>query len=203
MYMGPLEAQKPWNTRDIVGMSRFLNSVWRNLVGDEEAGKVARIVDTPIPDAIDRQLHRTIKKVGEDIQNLRFNTAIAELIKLNNAIGELDAVPRPLAEALVLLLAPFAPHLAEEVWQRLGHTESLARAPWPKFDEARLVDSTIEIPVQVNGKLRGKITVPADTPEDEVFGKAAMAAGVIGWLEGKTIKKKLYVPKKLVNFVVA
>ena len=203
MYMGPLEAQKPWNTRDIVGMSRFLNSVWRNLVGDEESGRVARITDAPIPDAIDRQLHRTIRKVGEDIQNLRFNTAIAELIKLNNSIGELDAVPRSLAEAIVALLAPFAPHMAEEIWQRLGHAESLARAPWPKFDEGRLIDATIEIPVQVNGKLRGKITVPADAPEDEVFGTAATAAGVTSWLEGKTIKKKLYVPKKLVNFVVA
>jgi leucyl-tRNA synthetase len=203
MYMGPLEAQKPWSTRDIVGMSRFLNAVWRNLVGDEESGKSAQIVDAPVPDALDRQLHRAIKKVGQDIQNLRFNTAIAELIKLNNEITGMAQVPRALAEALTLLLAPFAPHIAEEIWQRLGHPESLARAPWPEFDPARLSDSTMELPVQVNGKLRDKIIVAADATEETILGEAASAAGVKPWLEGKQIRKRLYVPKKLVNFVAS
>jgi leucyl-tRNA synthetase len=140
--------------------------------------------------------------VGDDIQNLRFNTALAELIKLNNAMTALKQVPRELAEKFVLLLAPFAPHIAEEIWQRLGHAQSLARAPWPDYDQAKLTDSEIEIPVQVNGKLRGKITVPADATEEHVLVAAASAAGVSTWLEGKTINKKLYVPQKLVNFVV-
>jgi leucyl-tRNA synthetase len=203
MYMGPLEATKPWNTRDIVGMQRFVAGVYRNLVGDEEEGRKASIVDAPIPDALDRQMHRAIKKVGEDIAALRFNTAIAELIKLNNETGKLEQVPRALAETLTLLTAPFAPHLAEEVWERLGHSGSLARHPWPAFDPARLVDTEIELPVQVNGKLRGKVSVPADAGEADVLAAALAVDSVRPWVEGKEIRKKLYVPKKLVNFVVS
>jgi leucyl-tRNA synthetase len=202
MYMGPLEAQKPWSTRDIIGMSRFLNSVWRNLVGDEESNVVAKIVDAQIPDALDRQLHRTIKKVAEDIESLRFNTGIAELIKLNNEMTGMKEIPQTLAERFTLMLAPFAPHIAEELWLRLGHVDSLARYPWPKFDAEKLIDTTIELPVQVNGKLRGKITVPADATEASILESAANDPAVIPWVTGKTMKKKLYVPKKLVNFVV-
>jgi leucyl-tRNA synthetase len=202
MYMGPLEAQKPWNTRDIIGMTRFLNAVWRNLVGDEENNKVAKIDPIAIPEAIDRQMHRTIKKVEEDVAGLRFNTAIAELIKLNNEMTKLPVIPRELAENFALLLAPFAPHIAEELWERLGHTKSLARRPWPTYDPAKLVESTMELPVQVNGKLRDKISVPADADEETILTTAAAAAGAKTWLEGKTVKKRLYVPKKLVNFVV-
>jgi leucyl-tRNA synthetase len=208
MYMGPLEAQKPWNTRDIVGMSRFLNAVWRNLVGQEdEQSQIersnSRVIEMSILEAIDRQLHRTIKKVGEDIDGLRFNTAIAELIKLNNEMTGMSAVPRALAETFTLLLAPFAPHIAEEIWERLGHHKSLARRPWPTYDAAKLAESTLELPVQVNGKLRDKITVPADAAEIQILTAAENAEKVRPWLEGKVIRKKLYVPKKLVNLVVA
>jgi predicted adenylyl cyclase CyaB len=169
MYMGPLEASKPWNTRDIIGMTRFLNAIWRHFVGDEENNKVAKIDGIPVPDAIDRQMHRTIKKVGEDVEAMRFNTAIAELIKLNNEIGKLEVVPRDLAENFALMLAPFAPHIAEELWLSLGHHKSLARRPWPTFDPAKLQDSTMELPVQVNGKLRGKITIDASADEDQIL----------------------------------
>ena len=208
MYMGPLEAQKPWNTRDIVGQTRFLNSVWRHLIGDTPEGAVedvhkTRVDDSPIPDALDRAMHRTIKKVGDHIAALRFNTAIAELIKLNNELTQLPAIPRELAENLTLMLAPFAPHLAEELWARLGHTKSLARRPWPEFDEKKLVESTMELPVQVNGKLRDRISVPADADEATILSTAQSAAGAQQWLAGKEIKKRLYVPKKLVNFVVS
>ena len=211
MYMGPLEAQKPWNTRDIVGMSRFLNSVHRNLIGDDEAGKAANITSAPLPPELDRQMHRTIKKVGEDIESLRFNTAIAELIKLNNEMGHLDklgagqlgsGVPRELAQTFTLLLAPFAPHLAEEVWNRLGNQKSLARHPWPKYDDAKLVESMLELPVQVNGKLRGTISVRVDAAEEQIFEAARNVANVKPWLEGKTIVKRIYAEKKLVSFVV-
>jgi leucyl-tRNA synthetase len=203
MYMGPLEAQKPWNTRDIVGMMRFLNSVWRNLVGDEEHKKVVTITSNPIPEALDRMMHRAIKKVADDISGLRFNTAIAELIKLNNEITGMNEVPRELAENLVLMLAPFAPHMCEELWERLGHHKSLARRPWPSFDASKLIESTMELPVQVNGKLRDKITVDANADENTILDTALAAERVKPWVEGKTIKKKVYVPKKLVNFVVA
>jgi len=203
MYMGPLEAQKPWSTRDIVGMSRFLNAVWRNFVGDEESGKVAKVEAAVIPEALDRQLHRTIKKVGEDIAALRFNTAIAELIKLNNEITGIEHVSHTLASTFTLLLAPFAPHIAEELWQRLGHANSLARHPWPKFDAEKLIDSTMELAVQVNGKVRDRITVEANTSEEEIFGLAASAPGVLPWIEGKEVESKRYVPKRLVNFTVA
>jgi leucyl-tRNA synthetase len=202
MYMGPLDAPKPWNTRDIVGMSRFLNSVWRNLVGDEETQKFATIQDSPLPEAIDRQMHYTIRKVADDITSLRFNTAIAELIKLNNEMGKLQVIPRDLAETFVLMLAPFAPHIAEEIWSRLGHTKSLARRPWPTYDPAKLLESTLELPVQVNGKLRDRITVAADADEATILQTAESAERVKPWVSGKTIQKKLYVPRKLVNLVV-
>src|ERR1019366_6636275 len=142
MYLGPLEAQNPWNTRDIVGMYRFLNSVWRNLVGETEEG--TRAATSPIPDDLDRKMQYAIKKVGLDIQGLRFNTGIAELIKLNNEMTGLSAMPRELVENFVLMLAPFAPHMAEEIWQRLGHHKSLSRRPWPSYDPAKLLESTIE-----------------------------------------------------------
>jgi leucyl-tRNA synthetase len=203
MYMGPLEAQKPWSTRDIVGMSRFLNSVYRNLIGDDESGKVANITAEAIPDALDRQLHRTIKKVGEDLDGLRFNTAIAELIKLNNEMGRLQqGIPRALAEIFVLLLAPLAPHLAEEIWSRLGHAGSLGRHPWPKYDPSMLIETNIELPVQVNGKLRGTVSVAAEAGESDILAVARMVESVRPWVDGKTIVKEIYVPKKLVSFVV-
>ena len=200
---GPAGGQKPWNTRDIVGMQRFLNAVWRNLIGAEDlpAG-TTRAKDEPIADALDRQMHRTIKKVGEDIASLRFNTAIAELIKLNNEITPLPSVPRALAENFVLLLAPFAPHIAEEIWERLGHHRSLSRRPWPTYDPAKLVESTMELPVQVNGKLRDRITVPADADEQTILAAAMEAPKVRPWTDGKTVVKRLYVAGKLVNLVV-
>ena len=203
MYMGPLEAQKPWNTRDIVGMSRFLNSVWRNLIGEElQPPGSSRIASVVLPEALERQLHRTIKKVGQDIEAMSFNTAIAELIKLNNEITRLEKVPQYLAETFALLLAPLAPHIAEEIWQRLGHEGSLTRVPWPSYDPAKLLDSEMELPVQVNGRLRDKITVPADSTEATILAAADAAGGVKSWLTGKTIVKRIYVPGKLVNLVV-
>jgi leucyl-tRNA synthetase len=203
MYMGPLEAQKPWNTRDIVGMSRFLASVYRNLIGDEEdAKRIVKIEPLPIDESLERQMHRAIKKVAEDIESLRFNTAIAELIKLNNEITGMVIVPRELAENLVLMLAPFAPHLAEELWERLGHHKSLARRPWPQYDPTKLMESTIELVVQVNGKVRDRIIVQADADDQTVLAAAEASERLQPWIAGKSIRKKLYVPKKLVNFVV-
>ena len=177
-----------------------LASVHRNLIGEE--GTTSRIAMVPIPENLDRMMHRTIKKVAEDIATLRFNTAIAELIKLNNELIHVKEIPRDLAENFTLMLAPFAPHLAEELWLHLGHHKSLARRPWPIYDPVKLIESTLEIPVQVNGKLRGTIVVDLNASENDVLSKAAAAEKVAPWLAGKTIRKQLYVPKKLVNFVV-
>jgi len=140
--------------------------------------------------------------VGEDIESMRFNTAIAELIKLNNEMTKLASIPRELAENFTLMLAPLAPHVAEEIWQRLGHERTLARRPWPTFDPQKLIESTMDLPVQVNGKLRDKITVPADADEAAILQTAELAPGVQQWLEGKEIKKRIYVARKLVNLVV-
>jgi leucyl-tRNA synthetase len=199
MYMGPLEAQKPWNTRDIVGMSRFLNSVWRILIGEDDKAKISK---TAIGPELDRRMHRAIKKVADDIQGLRFNTAIAELIELKNEMTQLTSVPAELAENFTLMLAPFAPHIAEEIWQKLGHHKSLAHRPWPTADENKLVEETMELPVQVNGKLRGKVVVPAGADEERIFKAVNASDSVRTWLEGKTIVKRIYVAGKLVSFVV-
>ncbi|MEM8874746.1 MAG: leucine--tRNA ligase [Planctomycetota bacterium] len=202
MYLGPLEQQKPWNTRDIIGMTRFLRSVHRNLVGDEENNVTATIEKTDVPDELDRQLHKATAKVQDDLEHLRFNTAIAELIKLNNAFGKLDVIPHAAAERFVKLLAPFAPHLAEELYRALGFTETVTRAPWPSYDKAKLKDASIEIPVQVLGKLRDKITIDAEAGKDATLAAARGAEKVAPLLEGKTVVKEIYVPGRLVNFVV-
>jgi leucyl-tRNA synthetase len=199
MYMGPLEAQKPWNTRDIIGMSRFLASVWRILIGDDDN---PRLSADAIPPEIDRRMHRAIKKVADDIAALRFNTAIAELIELKNEMAHLQGVPRELAENFTLMLSPLAPHLAEEIWHKLGHEKSLARRPWPTADQSKLVETSVELPVQVNGKLRGKIVSAVDATQDQVFAAAESTAAIKPWLEGKNIVKRIYVPGKLISFVV-
>jgi leucyl-tRNA synthetase len=199
MYMGPLEAQKPWSTRDIIGMSRFLNSVWRNLVGSDE--RPAVVVDKPVPDEIARQMHQAIRKVGEDIEQLHFNTAIAELIKLNNQITPMAEVPRELAENLVLLLAPFAPHLAEEIWQRLGHGTTLARHPWPTFNEEKLKSDTVEVAVQVNGKVRDRMVVDSGAAEADVAAAALQLESVQRYALGKAPSRTRYVPGRLINLV--
>ncbi|MEX0885175.1 MAG: leucine--tRNA ligase [Phycisphaeraceae bacterium] len=199
MYMGPLEASKPWNTRDIVGVHRFLNRVWRNLV-DEDTGDTLVTDDHPSAD-LERNVHRTIQRVTRQMESLGFNVAIAAMIELNNELVAMDRVPRLAAETLVRLLAPFAPHLAEELWQRLGHAPSVADADWPDYDETMLVEERIELPVQVNGKLRGRITVPADADDDAIEAAARGDAKVADELVGKTVRKVIVVKGKLINIV--
>ncbi|TVQ30537.1 MAG: leucine--tRNA ligase [Phycisphaeraceae bacterium] len=207
MYMGPLEASKPWNTRDIVGVQRFLQRLWRLLV-DEHSGAV-RVSDAEADDESRRLLHKTIAGVREDMEHLRFNTAIAKLIELTNHLTQrfgADAggsgPSREAAEAMAKMLAPLAPHMAEELWSKLGHGESLARAPFPEADPSLLTEDTVEIPVQINGKLRAKIVAPADA-DKAALEKLAMAdEKVQANLEGKTVRKVIVVPGKMVNVVV-
>jgi leucyl-tRNA synthetase len=159
------------------------------------------MTDEAIPAGLDRRLHRAIRKVGEDIESLRFNTAIAELIELMNEASRAESLPRAFVRDYTLLLAPFAPHLAEEIWHRvLGNESSVVLAAWPAYDPAKLVESSIELPVQVNGKLRGKITVPAGADESTVL--AAAEADVARHLDGRTVRKRVYVAGKMVNLVV-
>jgi leucyl-tRNA synthetase len=202
MFMGPLEQVKPWSTRGVEGVHRFLARVYRLLV-DEESGALAGTVtdDAPSREQL-RALHAAVKKVGEDIEDLRFNTAIAAMMEFVNAAYKWDAVPRAVAEPFVLVLAPFAPHLAEELWRLLGHEESLAYAPWPAYDEALLVEDEKEIAVQVNGKMRGTVRVAADAPEEVVLEAARAVENVQRHLQGATIRKEIVVPGRLVNFVV-
>ncbi|MEV4727014.1 leucine--tRNA ligase [Micromonospora humida] len=197
MSMGPLEVSRPWETRAVVGSYRFLQRVWRAVV-DEQTGTL-RVTDAPADEATRRLLHRVIDGVRTDMEGIRFNTAIAKLIELTNAVTRLEETPREVAEPLVLMLAPFAPHVAEELWRMLGHDTSLAYADFPAADPALLVADTVTYPVQVNGKVRGRIEVPADAAQEAV--RAAALEAVASALAGKEPRKVIVVPGRLVSVV--
>ncbi len=201
MFMGPLEEMKPWSTRGVEGVFRFLNRVWR-LYADESGTLDPAVRDVPIPVDLDQVYHATVKKVGEDIEALRFNTAIAQMMIFVNEVTKTDLRPRQILEPFLLLLAPFAPHIAEELWEKIGHGESIAYARWPSFDPAKLRQANVEIVLQVNGKLRSKMIVPADTEEKDLEARAADDPGVKKYLEGKSLVKAIVVKNRLVNLVV-
>jgi len=201
MFMGPFTASKPWQTAGIAGVHRFLKRVWR-LVIDENGQVSTKLAATADTEAFRKTLHRTIKKVTEDTEALQFNTAIAAMMELVNTAYKEPALTRPAAETLVLLLAPYAPHLAEELWQQLGHAQSLTDAPWPSFDPTLTVEDEVTISVQVNGKLRGTLTVPKTAPKERVLGEAKELDSVKRHLEGKQLTKEIFVPGKIINFVV-
>ena len=202
MFMGPLEQVKPWNTRGVEGTHRFLNRVWRLVAGEEADNLNGKVDDSEPTDEQLRELHQTIAKVTDDIEALRFNTAIAALMEFTNSALKWSVVPRSIVEPFVLLLSPLAPHIAEELWERLGHAESLAYADWPEVDENYLRADTIEVAVQVNGKMRGRIEIPADAGEEQVLALARADANVVRHLDGKDEKRAIYVPGRIVNFVV-
>jgi len=202
MFMGPLEAMKPWNAHGVEGVTRFLDRVWRLAV--DEDGATSRALDggAPTPE-LDRALHKTIRKVTEDIEALHFNTAIAQLMILVNDLTPLERRPRIVVETLVLLVAPFAPHLGEELWRRLGHAESLAYAPWPAWDPARVMDASVTIAVQINGKLRATLELPRDVAEADARQAALADERVRRYVDGGAIRKVIFVPNKLLNLVIA
>lgn len=205
MSTGPMDASRPWNTRDVIGMQRFLQRVWRNVV-DEETGE-SIVTDTAPSEDLLRTLHRTIADVQEDFAGLRFNTAVSKLIELNNALtSEIGSdagrrSPRQVIEPMALMLAPLAPHIAEEIWARVGHDATLAFESFPAVDESMLVDDTVEYPIQINGKVRSKILVGADAEADAIEAAARVDAKVVDFLDGKDPKKVIVVPGRLVNIV--
>ena len=199
MSMGPLDLSRPWETRAVVGAQRFLQRLWRNVI-DEQTGEM--LVTDDVPDlALKRRLHKTIAVLRADYDGLRFNTAIARLIELNNALTKLPRVPRAVAEALVVMTAPIAPHIAEELWARLGHTESLTFEDFPTADPALLVDDTVTCVVQVQGKVRDRLEVPADISAEDLQAQAMASDKVMVALEGKTVRKVIVRQPTLVNIV--
>ncbi|WP_181781451.1 leucine--tRNA ligase [Pseudonocardia pini] len=201
MYTGPMDASRPWSTRDVVGPQRFLQRVWRNLV-DEQTG-ASRVTDeVPGPETL-RALHKAIAGVREDFPALHYNTAAAKLIELNNHLTKTypSGAPRSVAEPLVLMLAPLAPHISEELWSILGHPETLAYTDFPVADEQYLVEETIEYPIQVNGKVRSRISVPADADRGAVEAAALADEKIVAALDGAAPKKVIVVPGRLVNVV--
>ncbi len=203
MFMGPLTQVKPWSMKGVEGVFRFLNRVWRLFVEEETGALAPAVTDAePTPDQL-RALHAMIKKVTEDIEAMSFNTAIAAMMSFLNDAAKWEPRPRRVLEPFLLLLSPFAPHLAEELWRRLGHADTLAHEPWPVCDETLLVSDTVEVPVQVNGKLRGKLVVPVGATPAELEQLARAEPNVAKWIEGKTVKKVIVVPGRLVNIAVA
>ena len=199
MSMGPLDLSRPWETRAVVGAQRFLQRLWRNVI-DEETGEV-KVTDEPVDDATNRLLHRTVDALRADYDALRFNTAIARLIELNNALTKLDRVPRAAAEMIVVMTAPVAPHIAEELWGKLGHTGTLSFVDFPVADPALLVDDTVTCVVQIQGKVRDRIEVAADVSDADLEQQALASPKVLAALDGRTVRKVIVRAPKLVNIV--
>jgi leucyl-tRNA synthetase len=200
MFMGPLDAMKPWQTAGVEGVSRFLHKVWRTVVGQD--GELAgEISEEPLSREHERLLHATIKKVGEDTESLDFNTAISQMMVFINEFSKLESRSRQALETFVKLLSPYAPHLCEELWQRLGHGKSLAYEPWPEYDEAKLKVDEVEILVQVLGKPKARIMMPSEADGKTMERMALADQGVQEAIAGKTVVKVITVPGRLVNIV--
>ncbi|WP_404308985.1 leucine--tRNA ligase [Neorhodopirellula lusitana] len=204
MFMGPLEATKPWAMNGVGGVRSFLDRAWRMMVDDgaEELALIDAVVDTPCDEDQRRVLHQTIRKVTEDTQAMSFNTAIAKMMEFTNYFTKSETRPREAMESFLILLAPYAPHLCEELWSVLGHSGSITKEAWPKWDESALTESSVEIPVQVNGKVRGKISVAPDASQDEMKEAALAADSVKQAIADKNVVKAIVIPGRMVNLVV-
>ncbi|MBV7282358.1 MULTISPECIES: leucine--tRNA ligase [unclassified Corynebacterium] len=203
MSMGPLDTSRPWATKDVVGAHRFLQRLWR-LVVEESTGECS-VSEQELDDATLKALHRTVAGVREDYENLRMNTVVAKLIEYVNFLTKhysSTATPRAAVEPAVSMLAPIAPHIAEELWSILGHEESITYEPFPTWDEAWLKDDTVELPVQVNGKVRGRIQAPVDADREALVELAVADEKVAAHIEGKTVVKQIVIPGKMINLVV-
>jgi leucyl-tRNA synthetase len=194
MFMGPLEVSKPWNTAGLVGVSRFLERLWA--IGEKP------VTDAPPPEQLIKLLHRTIKKVTDDTATLNFNTAISQMMIYSGELAKLAEIPRNFWEPLVIMISAYAPHLGEELWEKLGHTGTVSACRWPSYDEALTHDDEVTVVVQVNGKIRDKFTAAAGTAAAELEKTALALPGVLKWTNGHTVAKVISVPDKLVNNVI-
>ncbi|MBO4537470.1 MAG: class I tRNA ligase family protein, partial [Erysipelotrichaceae bacterium] len=195
MFMGPLEASKPWSEQGVEGARRWIERVWRLIMESPE-----KITDEPTPE-LDYVYNYTVKKVSEDIDSLNFNTGISQMMIFINECYKVEKVNREMIVNFIKLLSPIAPHVCEEMYQHYTGKETLAYEPWPAYDEKKLVVEDIEVVVQVNGKVRGKVVVSKDASQDEVYDKAVQLPGVEGQMTGKTVRKVIYVAGKLLNIV--
>jgi leucyl-tRNA synthetase len=214
MFMGPLEVSKPWITAGLIGVSRFLERLWaigEKVEGGEPPPRSEACGFSAAPPAggappatppLVRLLHKTVKKVTGDTGSLNFNTAVSQMMIYSGELAKLETVPRSLWEPLVIMISAYAPHLGEELWEKLGHGESVSRAAWPEYDEALAADSEITVVAQVNGKVRDKFVVPAGTPKEDLEKQALSLPGILKWTEGRTIEKVITVQGKLVNIVI-
>lgn len=204
MFMGPLEATKPWSMAGVGGVRNFLDRVWRMIVdgNSEEPLLSSAVVDVALDEESRRMLHKTIRAVTEDTEAMSFNTAIARMMEFTNFFTRMEQRPREAMESFVLLLSPYAPHMSEELWRVLGHENTLAYEAWPQWDPAALVLSEVELPVQINGKVRAKVKVPAEASEDDVFTVVLANERVRGEIEGKDLVKKIYIPGRMVTLAV-
>ena len=193
--MGPLEADKPWNNQAVEGSKKFLDRVWRLYVDDNK-------ISNEENKNLEMIYHQTVKKVTNDYESLNFNTAISQMMIFVNAVYKENVFPKEYAEGFVKLLNPIAPFMTEELWEKLGHNGSIANEAWPTYDEEKTVDSTLEIGVQVNGKLRASINIVKDEDKDSVIKKAMDEENVKKHLEGKEVVKTIVVPNKIVNIVI-
>jgi leucyl-tRNA synthetase len=201
MFMGPLEATKPWSMQGVEGVHRFLQKVWRAVVDEETDTLSAAIKDTQADEETLKILHQTIKKVGDDIETFGFNTAISQMMIFVNHLGRQEVRPKAVVEKFVRILAPFSPHIAEELWSRLGHKETLAYEPWPQYDKELIKEKELELAVQVNGKVREKIVVSAEASEEDIKQMALSCEKIIAALDGKQPKKVIVIKGRLVSIV--
>jgi leucyl-tRNA synthetase len=202
MFLGPLEAMKPWNPRGIEGVHRFLQKVWRELTAPDGGVNPKISPAAAEPPELVKLLHETIKKVGDDIEALRFNTAISQMMIFANALQKSAAVTPQTARTFLQLLAPFSPHIAEELWERIGGIGSIMAAPWPAYDSGKLEASEVKLVFQVNGRHRGDQLVPVGTTQEIALQLARENPKVAAHLDGKTVKRVIYVPGKILNVVV-
>jgi leucyl-tRNA synthetase len=204
MFMGPLEATKPWSMKGVEGVFRFLNRAWRMIIDDraDELRLDPRVQKVPLDASAAKLLARTIAAVTDDFEALRFNTAISKLMEFTNEFTSRDVRPKAALETFTLLLAPLAPHMAEELWEALGHDKTLAYEPWPTFDPALLKDDQVEVPIQINGKIKARLMVDVSADVNALEAAAKADERIAPLLEGKTIRKAIIVPGKLVNFVL-
>jgi leucyl-tRNA synthetase len=202
LFMGPIEDANDWDTSGVPGMRRFLDRVWR-LVWDDRNDRMSKQIAEGDSDDVDleRQLHRAIKKVSDSIESLRFNTAISEMMIFVNEATKAECLPRTWVETFLKILSPFAPHVAEELWLRLGNDEDLLKEKWPTQDASKLRTDTITLAVQVDGKLRGTVEVPTTFDKEDVMKAVRAHEKVSEFLRSRTVEREIYVPGRLVNLV--